>query len=182
MTTTEILTRLTNVRKSVSGWSARCPAHRDRYNSLSIGRGREGRILLHCFAGCEFNEIVAALGLRRYQLWPDRGAMRSVRLQLRRPSKSTTISDFESWRNGHIRHLNTRYRTLARSAQHASEVLREDPGNEGALEIVAKFAHSEAELCRALDFLLCTKGSEWLERDSTPVEVFERWRIGRNHA
>lgn len=43
---------------------ARCPAHDDRDPSLSIRDGRDGRLLLHCHAGCRFADIAAALGLR----------------------------------------------------------------------------------------------------------------------
>ena len=37
-----------------------CPAHEDRTKSLSW-RIAEGRLLLHCFAGCTFDEIRGAL-------------------------------------------------------------------------------------------------------------------------
>ena len=43
--------------------SARCPAHDDRVASLVATEGDDGRVLLHCHAGCEFTEIVQALGL-----------------------------------------------------------------------------------------------------------------------
>lgn len=56
-----VLGRLEAVRRSGSGWVARCPAHEDREPSLSIGIGQEGNILLHCFAGCAFPDIIAAL-------------------------------------------------------------------------------------------------------------------------
>jgi hypothetical protein len=53
-------------------YQCRCPgpSHRngDRTPSLSVKDGRNGRPLLFCFAGCSYDEIVAALearGLRR---------------------------------------------------------------------------------------------------------------------
>ncbi len=46
-------------------WMAQCPVHRDTVPSLSIGVGRNGRILLHCFAGCKYEDIVAALGISK---------------------------------------------------------------------------------------------------------------------
>src|ERR1700730_1080662 len=55
--------RLSNVRKSGKGWTARCPAHEDKKNSLSINQGNDGRILLKCFAGCDVNDVCAALNL-----------------------------------------------------------------------------------------------------------------------
>ena len=50
-------------------FQARCPAHRDRLPSLSIAEGRDGRVLLHCFAGCSTDAILAALKLSRRDLF-----------------------------------------------------------------------------------------------------------------
>lgn len=38
-----------------------CPAHDDRTPSLSLADGADGRLLLHCHAGCTFTDIQAAL-------------------------------------------------------------------------------------------------------------------------
>ena len=51
-------------RKCGDGWIDICPAHQDYKPSLSIGIGNKGQLLLHCFAGCSFTEVVAAAGLR----------------------------------------------------------------------------------------------------------------------
>ncbi|WP_254493256.1 hypothetical protein [Bartonella sp. B1099] len=40
---------------------ARCPAHDDQLPSLSITNGNDGRLLLTCYAGCSFREIIQAL-------------------------------------------------------------------------------------------------------------------------
>lgn len=47
------------------GWLDCCPAHDDQTPSLSINLGADGKLLLHCFAGCSFAEIVAAAGLKK---------------------------------------------------------------------------------------------------------------------
>lgn len=57
------------LKKAGSGWSARCPAHEDRQASLSIGEGRDGRVLLRCFAGCDHKSILSALGLEERDLF-----------------------------------------------------------------------------------------------------------------
>lgn len=44
-----------------NGWTARCPAHEDRNPSLSIREGREGRVLVKCFAGCDQNRFIDSL-------------------------------------------------------------------------------------------------------------------------
>jgi hypothetical protein len=58
-----VLNLLQNVATISGGWSARCPAHSDRVNSLTVAEGSDGRALIHCHAGCEFEEVVAALGI-----------------------------------------------------------------------------------------------------------------------
>lgn len=67
---TRILSRLENVKKNGAGYTARCPGHEDRANSLSIGYGDGGRILVHCFVGCAPERIVATLGLTMADLFP----------------------------------------------------------------------------------------------------------------
>ncbi len=57
-----ILGQLRQVRRNGSGWQALCPAHEDRNPSLSI-RESNGKILLHCFAGCMVDAVCAALGI-----------------------------------------------------------------------------------------------------------------------
>lgn len=52
-----------NARRSGNGWAAKCPAHDDRNASLSISHGDDGKLLLHCHAGCRFQEILAAAGV-----------------------------------------------------------------------------------------------------------------------
>lgn len=68
-TVTKLLDKLAGVKKTKSGWSARCPAHDDGTASLSIGEGRDGRVLLKCHAGCDHKKIVAALGLEERELF-----------------------------------------------------------------------------------------------------------------
>jgi hypothetical protein len=63
---------------------ALCPAHPDKSPSLSIREGTDGRILLHDFAGCEPQAIVAALGLRLSDLFPDSTASREEISRARR--------------------------------------------------------------------------------------------------
>jgi len=67
-----LLKQLGSVRSCGSGkWQARCPAHDDRDPSLSIREDQDGRILLHCFAGCPIENILSVLGLGIGDLFPD---------------------------------------------------------------------------------------------------------------
>ena len=58
-----VLAKLRNVQQSGDGWSARCPAHADSNNSLSIGEGLDGQVLMCCHAGCTFEEIAHMLDM-----------------------------------------------------------------------------------------------------------------------
>jgi putative DNA primase/helicase len=59
---TDIVNRLKGVRETGDGWTARCPAHSDKHNSLSIAH-REGKWLLKCHAGCKVEQVTKALGI-----------------------------------------------------------------------------------------------------------------------
>jgi DNA primase len=85
----KLLSKLGSVKKTKSGWSARCPAHEDRQASLSIAEGDGGRVLLKCHAGCDHKKIVAALGLVERDLF-DEAETRSPATQKSSTSKAAT--------------------------------------------------------------------------------------------
>jgi putative DNA primase/helicase len=66
----DLLARLKNVARSGEGWTARCPAHADEHNSLSIHH-RDGRWLIYCHAGCGWAAIIDAIGVRAAELFDD---------------------------------------------------------------------------------------------------------------
>src|SRR5947209_3719154 len=65
----DLLDGLKGIERRGEGWTARCPAHDDRDPSLSISTGDDGRILLHCHAGCSVEAICRALGVRVAKLF-----------------------------------------------------------------------------------------------------------------
>ena len=78
----ELLTRLEGVKRSGNGWSAKCPAHRDRNASLSIADGDKG-IVLKCHAGCDVAAVTQALGLELQDLFPENNKLLSTPLNTR---------------------------------------------------------------------------------------------------
>jgi hypothetical protein len=69
VTVEAILSRLEKVKGRNGSWTACCPAHDDKSPSLAI-REQDGKVLLHCFGGCEVSSIVAALGMEMTDLFP----------------------------------------------------------------------------------------------------------------
>src|SRR5205823_5985822 len=51
-------------------WRAQCPAHDDLTPSLSIWTGRNGALLVGCWAGCAKDRILACRGLTMRDLFP----------------------------------------------------------------------------------------------------------------
>src|SRR5437899_11678743 len=69
MRTTELLGKLSGVKERGEGkWQACCPAHGDNTPSLSIAEG-ERSIVLHCHAGCRFQDVMRALELKPGDLY-----------------------------------------------------------------------------------------------------------------
>lgn len=67
----KVLGRLDKVKAAGSGrWKACCPAHDDRDPSLSVREADDGKVLVHCWAGCTTREILAAIGLELRDLFP----------------------------------------------------------------------------------------------------------------
>ncbi len=68
-----LIDRLDGVKETGHGkYIARCPAHDDRSPSLAIKDCGDGRILLHCFAGCDVESVLDALGLSFSDIMPER--------------------------------------------------------------------------------------------------------------
>jgi hypothetical protein len=69
MTATEFAALVDARRTKPGTWQAHCPAHQDRSPSLSIHAGSEGRVLIHCHAGCSPLAIAVSLGLSMCDLF-----------------------------------------------------------------------------------------------------------------
>lgn len=68
-TTPESIARhLGGATKSGDNWSCRCPAHDDKRASLSITEKQDGKLLVHCHAGCDQALVISEL--KAIGLWP----------------------------------------------------------------------------------------------------------------
>ncbi len=66
-----LLQRLDGVQRAGKGWRARCPACGGGSRKVSIAES-DGRVLVHCFGGCEAVDVIAAAGLQWADLYPPR--------------------------------------------------------------------------------------------------------------
>ena len=71
---------------SGSGHSCRCPSHEDGSPSLTIGIGDDGRVLLHCHAGCSTGAVVESRGLEAKDLFPESASASTPRRSSGRPA------------------------------------------------------------------------------------------------
>jgi len=70
MTFDEVLTRFQVSKRYGNKAQCICPAHDDREASLSITRDN-GKILIHCHAGCSTDQVLEAVGLQLKDLYED---------------------------------------------------------------------------------------------------------------
>lgn len=157
-----LLSRLESVRRTKSGSSARCPAHDDHENSLSITEGDDSRALLKCFAGCSIETIVKALGLELRDLFPANDQRPEHPKGAFVKQRPITVDD------------------LARDKGIPAEVLRllgiqNHPG--GVLIPYRMQDGSPAPRQRLRTALKANEGSRWLKGEGKPVP-YGLWRLG----
>lgn len=68
MTHEEILSRFQVIRRYSDKAQCRCPCHDDKQASLTISKGRKGA-MIYCHAGCGFEDIIRAVGLKKQDLF-----------------------------------------------------------------------------------------------------------------
>ena len=66
----DFLKRIGREDVAAESLQVKCPVHDDSLASLHISRGDNGIVLLHCFAGCRYEEIVQAFGISLDELNP----------------------------------------------------------------------------------------------------------------
>tara|TARA_R110001592_G_scaffold152745_3_gene380483 strand:- start:1641 stop:2048 length:408 start_codon:yes stop_codon:yes gene_type:complete len=85
----DLLARFEDVKPRADSYVARCPAHEDNTPSLALRQTPDGRVLLHCFAGCDVTDILASVDARVSDLFPD-SEQHSTR-GLRRPYPAAAV-------------------------------------------------------------------------------------------
>ncbi len=103
MTYDKILSHFEVVHRYDSKAKCRCPAHNDRQASLTISKGQNST-LLHCHAGCNYKDILSAVGLSTKDLYyddnrPQSGSWRAY-VERREGRKIEAVYDYVDYRKG----------------------------------------------------------------------------------
>src|SRR5215211_5395770 len=124
-----LTTALESVRQSNGSWKALCPAHEDREPSLSVTEGDDGRALLKCFAGCDTQKIVGALGLEMKDLFESRNGYKKElhstprkHLQPCNPAASRTTPRLKACQSSFYRSRASGTRSIRNSRRYASRI------------------------------------------------------------
>lgn len=116
-------------------WKARCPAHDDRVPSLSIWLGRNGGLVVRCWARCPVEAILERAGLKMGDLFPpdsarsgpyENAGARSARPDVKKQLVATYDYTDEA---GKLLYQKLRYRLPDGSKSFAQR--RPDPAREG---------------------------------------------------
>lgn len=164
-------------RRSGAGYVACCPSHDDRSPSLSL-RDADGRVLVHCHAGCAQSDVIDALRARG--LWPER------------EQRDWTPTERRDW--GRQRREVERYLPEARYWRRAvlllleSEMDREkskliDPlESEPDYDLIARFTRLTDRLRRAGDDALVRDYREWSAAMPRECAGLVHWARDRERA
>lgn len=86
------LSRLEKVRRTGNGqWVACCPAHADKNPSMTVRELDDERVLVHCFAGCDVENILGAVGMDFDALFPDKPPSDHRVAPVRRPFPAADV-------------------------------------------------------------------------------------------
>lgn len=66
-----IMNNLKGVKRSGEEYRALCPAHNDRNPSLSLRENNDGKVIMHCHAGCSATDVMNAIGMDVKNLFGD---------------------------------------------------------------------------------------------------------------
>ena len=92
-----LLSRIMGAADAGDGYIGLCPTHDDRNPSLSIAEGDDGRVLLHCHAGCATESVLGALGLEWADLFADGDGLLEVVADLEKllPKSFQSVKDLD---------------------------------------------------------------------------------------
>jgi len=80
-----VLSQVSKYKQVKDYYMAICPAHDDHNPSLKVSQADDGKVLLKCYAGCDTESVVRAMGLKMNDLFTKSSSMSSKALSSPRP-------------------------------------------------------------------------------------------------
>lgn len=113
-------------------WMGKCPAHKDRRDSLSIGVGRDFRVIVNDFAGCSVTSILKAMNLRLRDLFssepPSPEQRRAIERQRERERTAGRrigeAAEYARHAEDHVGRIGTELATLSNDDPRGPEMTR----------------------------------------------------------
>lgn len=91
MSLQDLLSKLEKPKATGRGtWICRCPSHEDKNPSMTLRECDDGRVLLHCFAGCSVEDVLGAVGLDFDALFPPKATADRIP-PMRRPFPAADV-------------------------------------------------------------------------------------------
>lgn len=88
-----LLSHCRKVKKTGNdSWIACCPSHEDKNPSMTVRELDDGRVLVHCFAGCSVEMILDSVGLSFDALFPDKPIEHAPRLKRAFPAADVLLA------------------------------------------------------------------------------------------
>ncbi len=167
-----ILPKIKNVKKNRNGWLGLCPSHADKQRSLSISE-KDGNIGLKCFAGCNIQDIVSAIGLTMKDLFAEKS--NNYQPKNTPPKKIVATYDYAD-ENGEVLYQNVRYES--------KKFIQRRPDGKGGyvynLKGVRRVPYRLPELIlRTSDSIFLTEGEkdcDNLRKLGLTASGFKNWR------
>lgn len=202
MELSEILQKFEKPKKTGSVYNVKCPSHDDKNASLSITE-KDGKILLHCHAGCQTKDVISSLGLKMQDLFIE---------NLKEYTKQEKESYIYTDESGNIKHKSDKYFINGKKqfAQYRFENGKWEKGVEGIkkylynLPDILKWKHTAkfiaivegekcVDACKKIGVLATTNVagagkwephlSDWLKDVSDKIVIFQdNDTPGLNHA
>ncbi len=182
----QFLARLKNVKKGKGdAWTARCPAHQDGNNSLSIGIGDKG-IVIKCHAGCDTADVINALGLELRDLFADTKNSYPVIPPIQRAHVHTTAKSQERTGTSEKRHGLTVVSSQITLADYAkakalpveflSDLGLRDRKRDGKPAIAIPYLGNDGQVV-AMRYRIAMFGDRFRWRSGARPQLYGLWRL-----
>ena len=103
-----------NVKPSANGYTACCPAHKDKRPSLSFSENEDGKIMVYCHSGCTFSQIIQSLGITAKDLItsnaPKSYSSNSINIKVATPNPSAVVKSKLHTKNKVQRQIEATYK------------------------------------------------------------------------